>query len=47
MDSKKYRRFKSETLKYIIQDNHLFRRVSKNVFMRYIINDLDDRFFIL
>jgi hypothetical protein len=47
INSKKYRKFKSEALKYIIQDGHFFRRVSKNVLIRRVIDDLDDRFSIL
>jgi hypothetical protein len=47
MDTKEYRRFKSEALNYIVQDGHLFRRASKNVPIRRVVDDPEDRSAIL
>ena len=47
MEGKEYRKFKSEAFKYIIQDGYLFRQASKNIPIRRIINNSDNRSSIL
>ena len=47
MDSKEFRQFKAEAMKYIVQDSHLFRRASKNVPLRRVVDATADRQLIL
>ena len=42
LQGKQYRKFKIEALKFIIQDNYLFRRASKNISLRRVINKVKD-----
>ena len=44
---KKFNSFKHEILRYKIQNHHFFRRNSKNVFMRKIIDFMNDKFRII
>jgi hypothetical protein len=47
LSTKEYRQFKAEALKFAVQNRHLFRRASKNVPIRRVIDDPDDRSSIL
>ncbi len=41
MTLKKFNKFKKKVLKFKLQRNQFFRRNSKNVFMKQIIDDFD------
>jgi hypothetical protein len=43
MHGKEFRKFKAEALKFFVQDGHLFRRASKNVPIRRVVDDPADR----
>ena len=47
MDVKEFNAFKKKALKYKIQDNHLFRRNSKNVPLRCVVDNRVERQTIL
>jgi hypothetical protein len=47
MTAKKFNIFKKKVLKYKVQNKHLFRRNSKNVSLRRIIDDSEKRFRII
>jgi hypothetical protein len=43
MSLKKFNKFKKKTLKFKLQKNQLFRQNSKNVLMRRVIDDFEER----
>jgi hypothetical protein len=43
MSLKEFNKFKKKALKFKLQKNQLFRRNSKNVLMRRMINDFEER----
>ena len=45
--TKKFRKFKDYALKFIIRDKDLFRRVSKNISLRQVINNTENWISIL
>jgi len=47
MTGKEFRKFKVEALKYIVLDGYLFRRASKNIPLRRVMDDEADRASIL
>jgi hypothetical protein len=47
MTVKEFRVFKNEILRFRVEREHLFRRNSKNVSSRRIVNRLKDRFRII
>ena len=47
MRGKEFRKVKAEALKFFVQDGHLFRRASKNVPIRRVVDDLADQKTIL
>jgi hypothetical protein len=47
MTAKKFNIFKKKALKYKVQNRHLFRRNSKNVSLRRVIDDSEERFRII
>ena len=47
MTTKEFSVFKKKSIKFKVQDNHLFRRNSKNVPMRRVVDDLVERQTIL
>ena len=47
MTTKKFNALKKKTIKFKVQDNHFFRRNSKNVPMRRVVDDLVERQTIL
>ena len=44
---KKFRKFKNYVLKFIVRDRDLFRRASKNILLRRVINSIKNRTSIL
>jgi hypothetical protein len=44
---KEFRKFKAEALKFIVLDGHLFRRASKNIPLRRVVDNETDRSSIL
>ena len=47
MTRKKFKKFKKKTLNFKIQEEHFFRQNSKNIFMRQMMNSLEERLQIL
>jgi hypothetical protein len=47
MTAKKFNIFKKKALKYKVQNKHLFRRNNKNVSLKRVINDSEERFRII
>ena len=45
--TKKFRKFKDYVLKFVIRDKDLFRRVSKNISLRRVINSTENKTSIL
>jgi hypothetical protein len=43
MDRKTFRAFKAETHRYVLKDRHLFRRTSKNIPMRRVVDSVIQR----
>ena len=43
MTTKKFNKFKKEVLRFKIQNNHLFRRNNKNVSLKRIVDNLEER----
>ena len=43
MTAKKYRKFVANATKYLIRKRQFFRRMNKNVSMRRVVNDLEQR----
>ena len=45
--TKEFRKFKDYILKFVVRDRNLFRRVSKNILLRRVINSTENRISIL
>ena len=45
--TKKFRKFKDYVLKFVVRDKNLFRRASKNISLRRVINSTENRTSIL
>ena len=45
--TKKFRKFKDYVLKFVVRDKDLFRRASKNISLKRVINSIKDRTSIL
>ena len=43
MNTKKFRKWKTDAFKFKIQNRHFFRRNSKNIFMRRVINNFEKK----
>ena len=43
MNTKKFRKWKTDVFKFKIQNRHFFRRNSKNIFMRRVINNFEKK----
>ena len=43
MNTKKFRKWKTDVFKFKIQNRHFFRRNSKNIFMRRVINNFEEK----
>jgi Integrase zinc binding domain len=43
LSTKEFMKFKANALKFMVRDGHLFRRASKNVPLRRVVDDKKDR----
>ena len=47
LEAKEFRKFKAYALKFLVQDRYLFRRASKNIPLRRVVDDVDTQTSIL
>ena len=47
LTQRQFQQFKNKTLKYLVQGQELFHHRSKNILIRYIVNNLDQIFTII
>ncbi len=47
MNQKKFNKFKKKALKFKLQSDQFFRRNSKNVFLKHIVNNFEKQLLIL
>ena len=47
LTTKKFQKFKKETLKYVVSDQHLFQQASKNISLWKVVNSEEDQKVIL